>query len=82
MDTRRLFYFHSCENGAFVEDDIGARFASVEEAHAEAIEAIREMVAEDVADGRLPDIENNYFEIWDEDRNKVLTVRFTEAVRQ
>jgi hypothetical protein len=73
----RLF-FHTRKQGVLADDEQGAEFDSLEEAHREAIASAREIMAERIVMGRP--IHGVSFEITDEHGKVVLTVPWEDAL--
>jgi hypothetical protein len=76
--SRMPRFFLHLRDGDTICDDDGLIFASPEEARQEAVRAARDMMADQVRQGRLS--LKDRIEVEDEGGNTVVTVTFREAV--
>lgn len=79
MSPVPIFYFHVHDAGTICEDDEGRELADIEEARAEAVRGLRDLMAGGMQSGEL-----NlacFVEIEDQSRELVATVRLEDAVR-
>jgi hypothetical protein len=73
------YFFHIWDGAEFIEDPEGVELPGVSEARAEAVEAAREMIAEKIRRGQVPD--GQAFHITRDDGEVVAKVKFRDAAR-
>jgi hydroxymethylglutaryl-CoA reductase len=73
-------YFFHVHNSIEASDNEGRDFADVDAARQEAVQAARELICEEVRQGR-PIILHHHIDVEDADGRNVLTVAFAEAFR-
>ena len=73
------YFFHIRAGGVLEEDPEGAEFPTLDEAHQEALEAAREIIAEKVLANEVTDAQS--FEIVAEDGALLREVPFRSAIR-
>ena len=72
------YYLHICNGTGFVEDSEGQVLPNAEAARKKAIEALREIMAEELRAGDLNMA--SFIEIEDEQHGLITTVQFLDAV--
>jgi uncharacterized protein DUF6894 len=72
------FYLHLCNGTGFTEDAEGKDYPNVDAARADAITALRDVLAGEMKQGQL--LPASFIEVEDENHNLVLTVAFADAV--
>jgi hypothetical protein len=77
-DDMPRFHMNIRKGDEFVEDWEGEEFPSLSEAHVEAVQSARELMAARVAAGKKPDLHTR-LEIADDSGKIVLVVPFDEA---
>jgi hypothetical protein len=78
--TTPLYYFHLRHGGSLKEDPEGGVFADVQEATISAMQDARELMAAKIKNG-VP-IDNDSFELHDQDGALVAVVRFHDVLDQ
>ena len=73
------YFLHVCNGTGFVEDEEGLELRDEDAARAKAIEAARDVMANDLRGGEL-DL-SSFIEVEDEGRKLLFTVQFIDAVK-
>ncbi|SMF57974.1 hypothetical protein SAMN02982989_0664 [Xaviernesmea oryzae] len=73
------YYFHVRKDGVVEQDPEGAEFATIDQAHAEATQAAREIVAEMIVAGAV--VDGHTFVIANEDGAVVSEIPFKSVLR-
>lgn len=73
------YYMHICNGAGFVEDEQGVELADHEAARQRAIEAARDVMANDLRGGEL-DL-SSFIEVEDEAKQLLFTIQFIDAVK-
>jgi len=71
------YYFHLHDDGEALDEE-GREFADTDAARAEAIRSVRDLMAEDVKQGKLT--LSHWIGVHDQSGHRVFSVRFREAV--
>lgn len=72
------YFFHIRQGDELFTDDEGEELADLNAVRNEAVESARELMADDVAQGRPSEL--RVFEVTDEHGNTVLTLPFEDAI--
>ncbi|GGG06845.1 MULTISPECIES: DUF6894 family protein [Rhizobium] len=73
------YYFHIRDHNGLREDLEGAEFATVEQAHEEAVRSARELLGQRVARGDI--VDGDAFELTSDDGTILATVKFRDLLR-